>query len=394
MAKAEKKSGTARPSLPSARRIVVKVGSALLVDQTHGTLRADWLDGLVADVARCVARGAEVIVVSSGAIALGRHALRRADRIAETSPGPLRLEESQAAAAIGQITLARAYAERLSRHGLPAAQILLTLGDTEERRRYLNARTTLATLLAAGAVPIVNENDTVATSEIRYGDNDRLAARVASMVSADMLVLLSDVDGLYTASPHDNPDARRLDVVREITPDIAAMAGEARSASSRGGMITKLEAARIATQAGAHMAIASGTVAHPLTVIEEDGPCTWFVAGQDPIAARKRWIAGSLSAGGALVIDDGAAHALTEGNSLLAAGIAEVEGDFSRGDAVTVRATSGAIVAHGLSAYDAVDVERIRGKKSDQIAEVLGFAGRRAVIHRDDLVLASRQREA
>jgi glutamate 5-kinase len=368
------------PSLDSFHRIVVKIGSALLVDQNAGRLKSAWLTSLVDDLARHAARGAEIVVVSSGSIALGRTMLK-------LPRGALRLEDSQAAAAVGQIALARAWSEALGAHGLSAGQILLTLGDTEERRRYLNARATVARLLALKAVPVVNENDTVATQEIRYGDNDRLAARVASMASADCLVLLSDIDGLYTAPPAIDPGATLIPLVERVTPAIEAIAGGAASEFSRGGMRTKIEAARIATGAGAHMLIASGKVMSPLSVVEGGGRCTWFLPHDSPGQARKRWIAGVLSPRGAIFVDSGAASALNRGRSLLPAGVVRVEGHFSRGDAVVVRAPDGVEVARGLVSYDSADAVRLLGQPSAAIEGILGFKGRPAIIHRDDLVL-------
>lgn len=365
--------------LTDARRIVVKVGSALLVDAASGQIKQAFLESLVADLAAARARGADVIAVSSGAIALGRRTLGFA-------PGVLRLEQSQAAAAVGQIALANAWAAALAARGLTAAQILLTLNDTEERRRYLNARSTMATLLAEGIIPVINENDTVATSEIRYGDNDRLAARVASMMSADCLVLLSDIDGLYTAPPG-TPGATFIPEIAEITLAIEAMAGKPVSGLGSGGMITKIEAAKIATAAGAHMVIASGHVLHPLRRIADGALASWFLASGNPASARKRWIAGTLVPMGRLVIDGGAAQALLNGKSLLPAGLRRIEGAFSRGDAVSVCAETGGEIARGLVAYDALDAERIAGRKSAEIEAVLGFRGRDELIHRDDLVI-------
>ncbi|MEP2827466.1 glutamate 5-kinase [Parvibaculum sp.] len=365
--------------LKNAQRVVVKIGSALLTDSETGKLNRTWLQALVADVARMRARGQEMMIVSSGAISLGRRALKLA-------PGKLKLEESQAAAAVGQIGLAHAFQEILSAYGFSCAQILLTLEDTEERRRYLNARSTIATLLKLGAVPVINENDTVATSEIRYGDNDRLAARVASMVSADCLVLLSDVDGLYTAPPH-LPGAEHLAEVAEITPEIEAMAGDAASIYSRGGMKTKIAAARIATEGGARMAIANGRALHPLKAVEDGARCTWFAAHSTPVASRKRWISGSLKSLGTITIDAGAVSALERGRSLLPAGITAIEGDFGRGDAVTVRDAQGHEIARGLSAYSSEDARAIMGHSSHETEELLGYSGRAEMIHRDDLVL-------
>ena len=352
----------------SVRRLVVKIGSALLVDGA-GRLRRGWLDALAADLAACRNQGQEVIVVTSGAIALGRAALALKARV-------LRLEDKQAAAAVGQINLAHAYQASLAQHGLPTAQLLLTLGDTESRRRYLNARATIEALLKLGVLPVVNENDTVATNEIRFGDNDRLSARVAVMASADQLILLSDVDGLYTADPARDPAAVRLKEVAEITPEIEAMAGGAGSSSGTGGMESKLVAARIATRAGCAVIIAPGFVSRPLARLAEGGPCTRFLARETPRRARKEWIAGALAAMGVLRIDGGAARALRRGSSLLPAGVLAVEGAFGRGDAVVVRDPDGNDIAKGLCAYDAEDARRICGRKTEQIAALLGYRGR------------------
>jgi glutamate 5-kinase len=369
-----------RPQWAEARRIVVKIGSSLLVDRRSGRLNADWLDSLAQDVAGLGEVGKQAILVSSGAIALGRHVLG-------FPGGALELEKSQAAAAVGQISLAGAYQAVLKAHGLTAAQILLTLGDTEERRRYLNARQTIATLLAHGAVPVVNENDTVATSEIRYGDNDRLSARVASMMSADCLVLLSDIDGLYTAPPGSGVAARRLDEVRQITPEIEAMAGAAGTELSRGGMVTKIEAGKIVLSSGTNMVITSGKVMHPLRALSEGAPCTWFLAGSDPVTARKRWIAGQLEPKGSVEIDAGAERALFSGKSLLPAGVVRVDGSFERGDAVIIRGPDGGELGRGLIAYARDDAARIIGRRSGEIAAILGHAGRTELVHRDDMVL-------
>ena len=370
----------ARPEWGRSKRIVVKIGSALLVDRSSGRLRATWLNSIGDDIAALVAEGREVVLVSSGAIALGRHVMGLAK-------GPLELEQSQAAAAVGQISLASAWQDVLRTRGLTAAQVLLTLGDTEERRRYLNARRTMDTLLAHKAIPVVNENDTVATAEIRYGDNDRLSARVASMMSADCLVLLSDIDGLYTAPPAQDPTARRLDVVAAITPEIEAMAGDAGSELSKGGMVTKVAAARIAMGSGCHMIITSGKVLHPLGAITAGAPCTWFLAPSDPVTARKRWIAGNLEPKGVVEIDAGAEKALASGKSLLPAGVQRVDGEFDRGDAVVIRGPDGRDVGRGLVAYGRADAERIIGKKSSDIELILGHAGRAELIHRDDMAL-------
>ncbi|HEY7977635.1 MAG TPA: glutamate 5-kinase [Rhizomicrobium sp.] len=367
-------------SLTSAKRIVIKIGSALLIDPASGELRRSWLQTLCADVAALKRDGKDIILVSSGAIALGRRALG-------LKPGTLKLEESQAAAAAGQVRLAHAYADILSGENITAAQILLTLGDTEERARYLNARATLKTLLSLGSIPVINENDTVATAEIRFGDNDRLAARVASMMEADCLVLLSDVDGLYTADPTNNPEAKHIADVPAITREIEAMAGTSVSGVGRGGMVSKLIAAKIATGAGCDVLIAKGAVDHPLRRISEGAKSTRFHASTTPAQARKRWIAGVLKPQGTLIVDAGAAKALSEGKSLLPAGIRQIDGRFERGDAVAVRDSQGNEIARGLSAYNASDAERIAGKKSQEIEAILGYRGRDEVIHRDDLAL-------
>jgi glutamate 5-kinase len=324
-----------------------------------------------------------VLVVSSGAIALGRlHLGLRA--------GQLRLDQSQAAAAAGQIRLAHAWQAALARHDIPVAQVLLTLGDTEQRRRYLNARGTLETLLELGAVPVINENDTVATEEIRYGDNDRLAARVAQMMSADCLVLLSDVDGLYTADPTQFPEAERIAELTEVTPEVEILAGESSTDLGSGGMITKIAAAKIALRGGCHMVIASGRNPHPLRAVETGAPCTWFVAGETPASVRKQWIAGSLKPRGEVVVDDGAAAALATGKSLLPAGVVEVRGEFERGDAVIVRDTAGSELAHGLVAYSVGEARRIIGRRSSEIVSILGYGGREELIHRNDLAMNRR----
>ena len=362
------------------RRIVVKIGSALLVDRQSGRLKSEWLSALIADLAGLATAKRDILVVSSGAIALGR-------RLLDLSARTLKLEESQAAAAVGQIALARAWSESFDAHGLTTGQILLTLGDTEERRRYLNARSTIATLLKLGAIPVINENDTVATSEIRYGDNDRLAARVATMMGADLLILLSDVDGFYSAPPASDPGAHLIPLIERITPEIEAMAGSAGSELSRGGMQTKVEAAKIATSAGTNMVIASGKPLHPLSRISEGAPCTWFLAEANPVTARKKWISGRLETRGALVIDAGAVKALRSGKSLLPAGVRRVEGQFQRGDAVSIKGPNGEEVGRGLVAYDLADAERIAGRNSREIAAIVGFAGRAEMIHRDDMAL-------
>ncbi len=367
--------------LSKYKRIVIKIGSALLVDRNTG-LRVEWLASVASDIAQLRGRGKEVLVVTSGAIALGRSLL-------SLPSGPLKLEESQAAAACGQISLARAWAQALGEHGITAGQILLTLGDTEERRRYLNARATTATLLKLGAVPVINENDTIATSEIRYGDNDRLAARVATMASADLLILLSDIDGLYTAPPQSNPDARFVEHVEAITPQIEAMAGAAGTELSRGGMVTKIEAGRIATAGGTAMVITTGKRLNPVSALESGCRATWFAPNGNPVTARKKWISGQLTASASIAVDEGALTALLNGKSLLPAGVSKIDGRFSRGDVVIVRSPSGQEVARGIIAYDHEDAIRIAGCKSTRIAEILGYAGRSEMIHRDDLVINS-----
>jgi glutamate 5-kinase len=367
------------PTLSQFRRIVLKVGSSLLVDRARGRLNHAWLAALAEDIADLHARGADVLVVSSGAIALGRTVLG-------LPSGPLKLEESQASAAVGQIALARIWSEVLAHHGITAGQILVTLSDTEERRRYLNARATTLKLLEMRAVPVINENDTVATSEIRYGDNDRLAARVATMIGGDLLVLFSDIDGLYTAPPAADPSATHIPVVERITPAIDAMAGGAASELSRGGMRTKIEAGKIATSGGTHMVIADGRPKNPLRRIAEGGRCTWFLTPSNPATARKTWIAGALEPRGTLHVDDGAARALRGGASLLPVGVRRIEGSFSRGDAVVIRDGSG-VIGRGLVAYDADDAARIIGRASREIEAILGYPGRAEMVHRDDLAV-------
>ena len=368
----------ARPDVRAARRLVVKIGSALLVEGRTGRLRADWLRALAADVAAARAAGTDVILVSSGSIALGRGVLG-------LPPGALPLEQSQAAAAVGQIRLARAYEEALEPHGVRTGQVLVTLEDTLDRRRYLNSRATMATLLGLGVVPIVNENDTVATDEIRYGDNDRLAAQIAVTAGADMLVLLSDVDGFYDANPKEDPAARRFEVVEAITPEIEAMAGDPVSGLSKGGMKTKLMAAKTAVAGGCAMAITEGSVERPLSALAAGAACTWFLPQGDPQAARKRWIA-AMKPRGVLTVDAGAARALALGKSLLPAGVTAVTGAFGRGDPVTIRGPEGEI-GIGLARYTAAEAAAIRGRRSGEIEAALGYAGRAALVHRDDMVV-------
>ncbi|TLU73530.1 glutamate 5-kinase [Lichenicoccus roseus] len=368
------------PNLTHARRVVIKIGSALLVDPDAAALRQPWLESVAADIAGLRGRGTEVIVVSSGAIALARHALR-------LPSGRLRLEEKQAAAAVGQIRLAQAWSTVLAAHGLTAAQLLLTPDDTEDRRRYLNARATLETLATFACVPVINENDTVATAEIRFGDNDRLAARVAEMTQADQLVLLSDIDGLYTADPRQDPAAAHIPLVPVLTPEIEAMGGAPPPGYSSGGMRTKLVAARIATGAGCAMAIGLGSRLHPLQALMGGARCTWFLPAPDGRSARKRWIAGGLQPCGRIRIDAGAARALRAGSSLLPAGITGIEGEFERGDLIEILDGGGHGLARGLSAYGSGDARRIAGHRSTAIEALLGWRGRDEMIHRDDLVL-------
>ncbi|WP_097031933.1 glutamate 5-kinase [Cereibacter ovatus] len=365
------------PDIRQAKRLVVKIGSALLVDRDG--LRRQWLSALALDVAEARTRGTQVILVSSGSIALGR-------RVLGLAPGALALEQSQAAAAVGQIRLARAYEEVLAPHGITTAQVLVTLEDTEDRRRYLNSRATMETLLGLGAVPIVNENDTVATDEIRYGDNDRLAAQIAVTVGADQLVLLSDVDGFYSANPKEDPTAQRFDLVETITPELEAMAGDPISGLSKGGMKTKIMAAKTAVAGGCAMAIMEGSVLRPLKALEQGAARTWFVAQGDPQAARKRWI-NAMKPRGTLKVDAGAVVALKAGKSLLPAGVVGIEGNFGRGDPVEIAGPMGEVLGKGLSRYTAVEAVQIAGHRSAEIEGILGYPGRAALIHRDDMVI-------
>ena len=365
------------PDISTARRLVVKIGSALLVG--NAGLKTDWLAALALDVAAARGRGADVILVSSGAIALGR-------RVLGLPAGALTLEQSQAAAAVGQIRLARAYEEVLAPHGVMTAQILVTLEDTEDRRRYLNSRATMETLLGLGVVPIVNENDTVATDEIRFGDNDRLAAQIAVTIGADQLVLLSDVDGFYSANPKQDPEARHFALIAHITPEIEAMAGEAISGLSKGGMKTKLLAAKTAVAGGCALAIMEGSVARPLSALAAGARCSWFLPEGDPQAARKRWIA-AMKPRGELRLDAGAVAALRQGKSLLPAGVVAVSGSFGRGDPVAILGPEGAVWGKGLVRYTAAEARAIAGHKSGEIAALLGYPGRAALVHRDDMVI-------
>ena len=366
------------PDIRAARRLVVKIGSALLVDRKAG-LRQGWLSALALDVAEAKVRGADVVLVSSGSIALGR-------KVLDLPEGPLTLEQSQAAAAVGQIRLARAYEEVLAPHGITTAQVLVTLEDTEDRRRYLNSRATMETLLGLGVVPIVNENDTVATDEIRFGDNDRLAAQIAVTVGADQLILLSDVDGFYSANPKEDPTAERFDLVERITPEIEAMAGDPISGLSKGGMKTKLLAAKTAVAGGCAMAIMEGSVLRPLKALAEGAHRTWFVAEGSPQVARKRWI-NAMKPRGELRLDAGAVAALKAGKSLLPAGVTSVSGSFGRGDPVAILSPEGVVLAKGLVRYTAAEAKAIAGHRSGEIEAILGYAGRAALVHRDDLVM-------
>ncbi|MCL4721897.1 MAG: glutamate 5-kinase [Gammaproteobacteria bacterium] len=367
-------------ALRTAGRLVLKIGSSLLVEASTGRLNRPWLESVADELARLQQRGQQVLVVSSGAIALGRRYLGMA-------PDQRRLEDAQAAAAAGQVLLAHAWQELLAARGIRIAQVLLTLGDTENRRRYLNARNTLETLLRLQVIPVINENDTVATQEIRYGDNDRLGARVAEMTSSDVLVLLSDVDGLYGADPTRDPSARLIPVVREITPEIEALAGASATEFGSGGMITKLLAARICMRAGCATVIASGRRDYPVRAIEEGAPCTWFLPAGTPRQARKQWIAGTLVPRGSVTVDEGAERALRAGSSLLPVGIVEVTGDFQAGDAVIVRSRSGRDLARGLIGYSSDEARRIRGRRSEEMPAVLGYSGRDELIHRDNLAM-------
>lgn len=382
MKKTRARSRKERSRLREAARVVVKIGSSLLVEKSSGRLHRKWLASLAGEVARMRRRGQQVVLVSSGAIALGR-------RYLGLKPEQRKLEELQAAAAAGQIILAHAYQELLDRHEIKVAQVLLTPEDTESRRRYLNARNTLQTLLELGVVPVINENDTVATAEIRYGDNDRLGARVAEMVSADCLVLLSDVSGLYDADPTKNATATLISEVREITPQIESLAGVSGTEFGSGGMITKVIAARMALAAGCATVIASGKRLRPLAAIESGKPCTWFIAARTPLAARKKWIAGTLKPRGELTIDAGAVKALLGGRSLLPVGVVAVAGTFERGDAVTVISGDGRDLARGLVAYGSAEARRIQGRRSEDIESLLGYRGRDEIIHRDNLVLVN-----
>lgn len=367
--------------LTNAKRIVIKVGSSLLADDQDGRVRTGWLSALVDDIRDLRAEGKEIIIVTSGAVALGRRQLGLEPKV------KMLLEEKQAAAACGQIALFAAWRDVFAQHDIHIGQLLLTADDSVQRRRYLNARTTIDTLLGLGAIPIINENDTVATAEIRFGDNDRLSARVAQMAGADLLILLSDIDGLYSADPNKNSDAKFIAEVKEITADIEAMAGGANTAVGSGGMITKLAAAKVAMSAGCHMVIARGTADHALKALVGGGRHTHFIAHGTPKSARKHWIAGSVHPAGSVTVDDGAVKALKSGKSLLPAGVTRLEGVFDRGDTILIKDQSGTVIGKGLSAYAADDAARILGKQSQDIEKILGFKRRDVLIHRDDMVL-------
>ena len=369
-----------RDAIAAAQTVIIKIGSSLLVDEARNAVNAEWLAGVARDIADLREKGKNIVVVSSGAIALGSRGLGIDGR-------PLAIEEKQAAAATGQVTLAHAWREALAAHDIRVAQILLSPEDTETRRRHLNARATMSALLALGAVPVVNENDTVATAEIRFGDNDRLAARVAAMISADLLLLLSDVDGLYSGNPRDNAAACHIGEVDQLTDEILAMAGAANAAYASGGMITKLEAARIAMNAGCSMVICDGRVDRPVNSLIQGARNTVFRAEHSPLTARKRWIGGALTPKGRITVDSGAVGALRRGRSLLPAGVVAASGDFKRGDLIAVEDESGFVVAHGLSAYSANDTRIILGHKSSEIEGLLGYRGRDEVVHADNLVM-------
>jgi len=373
-----------RFDLKDYRRLVIKVGSSLLIGD-DGHVHRGWLQGLADDVAMLQQQQHEVLIVSSGSIAIGSNVLGVNTRRAK-------LEDLQAAAAAGQVQLVHAYQEALAKHGITAAQILLTPGDTEDRRRFLNARGTLTRLLDRKVIPIVNENDTVATEEIRYGDNDRLAARVAQLVMADALVLLSDVDGLYTADPGKDDRAEHIAEVRTITADILSIAGETRSDIGSGGMATKVQAARIATHAGCSTVIAGGAINRPLSALAAGGKCTVFRAEGTPAAARKQWLAGVLEVRGQLRLDDGAVAALAGGNSLLPVGVVEVVGSFRRGDVISLVDSSSKELGRGLAEYSSEEAQRLAGCRSEKIEERLGYRGRSVMIHRDELVLFDNER--
>lgn len=368
-------------ALNDSNCIVIKIGSAILVDGESGQLNTAWLTSICEDIAQLKADKKQVVIVSSGAVALGRQALGLLSK-------PLILSQKQACAAAGQTILTRAYADAMRPFNITTAQALLTLQDTENRRHWLNGRETLKTLMGLGVVPIINENDTVATDEIRYGDNDRLAARTAQMIDADLLILLSDIDGLYTSDPRVNADAKHLTEVKTITPEILSMGGGVNKGAGlgSGGMATKLAAAQIATAAGCHMCVMDGAQAAPISRLKNGARCTWFLASSAPQNARQRWIGSALDVQGTLTLDTGAAAALRKGKSLLAAGVSQITGDFKKGDAVTLTTQDGVEIARGLISYDAKDARAIMGKNSAEIETLLGYYNGAALVHRDNLV--------
>ena len=370
-------------SLKNAQKIVIKIGSSLLIHAVNGQLRQNWLDALGQDVAALIAQGKQVIIVSSGAIALGRAQ-------AGFAKGKLKLEQSQAAAAIGQIALAKAYENAFKQHQIQVAQVLLSLEDSENRKRYINATNTINTLTSLGFVPIINENDTIATTEIRFGDNDRLAARVASMVGADMLILLSDIDGLYDANPQTDKTAKHIPVIKNITANIQNAAGSSGSDYGTGGMVTKILAAQIATESGCIMLIADGRNNNPINALSTGAKSSIFLAQNSVTAARKKWLHATLEPKGILTIDKGAENALLNGKSLLSAGVTKISGQFDNGDTLGIQNLSGQTIAHGLTNYNSKDAIRIIGKKSHEIADILGYAGRTNIVHRNNLVLVKK----
>ena len=366
------------PTLAKAKRIVIKIGSSLIAESARA--RTSWLATMAADIAALHAAGKEIILVSSGAVALGRpHVGLGTERLS--------LEEKQAAAAAGQPLLIQAWQQAFAKHDIHVAQLLLTLEDSERRRRYLNARGTFTTLLSHKLIPIVNENDSVATAELKFGDNDRLAARVAVMLGADVLVLFSDIDGLYDKNPALHADAKHIALVDALTPNIMAMGGEAATALSNGGMKTKLDAAQIVTASGCHMVIAKGNEKHALSALSEGAACTWFTATTKPQIARKHWISSAVHVPGSITVDAGAEKALTEGKSLLPAGITAVTGKFERGDTIAIKNADGKVLGKGITGYSAEEAKKIRGKKSAEVESILGYAHRATLIHRDDLVM-------
>lgn len=371
--------------LESAHRIVIKIGSSLLLEHSH--VHTEWLASLAGDIAMLRRQGKQVVLVSSGAAALGRPLLSLPES------RPLKLDEKQAASACGQALLMQAFQTIFAGQGIPIAQVLLTLDDSEHRRRFLNVRSTLTTLLGYDVLPIVNENDSVGTRELKVGDNDRLAARIAQMVGAEVLILLSDIDGIYTANPRLDPAAEHIPRIDRITPELLAMAGGSGTTAGTGGMATKLQAAQIAMQAGCHMVICQGGTSSPITALMEGARCSWFTSDATPASARKRWIAGSLSPSGRVVVDAGAAEALQHGNSLLPAGVMAIHGMFDRGDTVEIREKTGTLLGYGIIAYAKEEAVQLIGKHTQEIENILGYSGRSALIHRDDLVITQKADE-